>query len=286
MAESFYTSSEAKAEILEIYQEKLDEISIDCEFKKIKTSFGETNVVITGNAEKPPIVLIHGANGCAPIAIESMIDLIDDFKVFAVDVIGQPTLSAETRLSLKDDSYGKWMNEVLKGLDLDDVVLVGASLGGFMCWKTLVADESRIKKTFLIVPAGIVNGNPVTAIFKVFLPMKLYMWTKKEKFLDIFLNSLFTEDDEFARKFLAKVFQHFKMDFTPLPSITEEEARKIATPINIIAAEDDIFFPGKKLLDRASKIFPSLNKTLLLKNTKHVPTIMDNRTMAKFVLEN
>lgn len=284
--ESFYTSKEAKEEILRIYQEKLNELPIEYEFKKVHTSFGETNIIVTGNADKPPLIIIHGANGCAPIAIEALLDLVDRYNVFAIDIVGQPNLSAETRPNLKDDSYGKWVNEILEKLNLSDVILVGASFGGFISWKTLVFDESRIKKTFLLVPAGIVNGNPIKAIFKVFLPMKLFMWTKKEKYLETFLGELFTEKDNFAFKFLSKTFLNFKMDFSPLPTITEKEADQINTPINIVGAEMDTFFPGQKMIERAKNIFPSLNKTILLKNSKHVPDKEANKLIAKFIVEN
>lgn len=31
-------------------------------------------------------------------------------------------------------------------------------------------------------------------------------------------------------------------------------------------------FPGKKMIKRANKVFPSLNSTMLLENSKHVPS--------------
>jgi pimeloyl-ACP methyl ester carboxylesterase len=283
---TLYKSPVHKKVILEIYQEKLDELNIDYHFKEVMTQFGKTNIVVTGNAKNPPLVLVHGSNGCAPIGLEIFPKLAQKYQVFAVDVIAQPNRSSETRPSMKDNSYGKWMNEVMEKMNLKGVTMVGFSFGGLIIWKTLVENESRIKEAFLICPAGIVNGNPLKAIFKVFIPMKRYMWTKKIKFVERFLSALFTERDEFAVKFLSKVFLDFEMDFSPIPTIKENEAKKITIPLTIIGADDDLIFPGAKLLKRAKSIFPSLKKEWLLNDSKHVQRRVDNQKIEALILNS
>lgn len=280
---SFFNNPEAKKDIEKLYHDKLDDLSISYEFLKIETSFGETNIILTGEEGKPPLVLLHGSNGCAPIAIEALIGLVDRFRIYAIDVVGQPNLSAAVRPSMQDNSYGQWMYEVLSRLNIKEVILVGISFGGFISWKTLVFEDKRIAKAFLIVPAGIVNGNPFKALWNVFLPMKLYKWRQQKKYVQQFLNELFTESDEFALAFLSKVFLHFEMDFSPIPLIEKEEAQKISTPVYLIAAEKDLFFPGAKMIHRAKEIFPSLKQTILLKNAKHVPDKTGNQKIIDLI---
>lgn len=283
---SLYTSELAKQEILELYDNKLNELSIEYSSKLIDTKFGKTNVIVTGDSTKPPIVIIHGSNGCAPIGIETYIDLQDSFCIYAVDVIAQPNKSSETRPSMKDDSYGQWLNEVIDQLALKNVTLAGFSFGGLVILKTLINNEENIKEVFLSAPAYIVNGNPIKALFKFFIPMKRYMKTKKQQYLDTFLDSSFSEPDTFAQNFLPKVFTSFDMDFTPVPTISKDEAAKIQTPITIIAAGNDIIFPGQKMIKRSERIFPSLKKTLLLKDSKHVQNREDNSIIAKLIIDS
>ena len=164
---SLYKSLEHKKAILEIYQEKLDELNVGYRFEEVGTEFGITNIVVTGNENNPPLVFVHGSNGCAPIGLEIFPKLAQKHQVFAVDVIAQPNRSSETRPSMKDNSYGKWMNEVMAKMNLTGVTIVGFSFGGLIIWKTLVEDEARIKEAFLICPVGLVNGNPLKAIFNV-----------------------------------------------------------------------------------------------------------------------
>ncbi|PIA78452.1 alpha/beta hydrolase [Gaetbulibacter sp. 4G1] len=280
---SLYKSQIGKKEIISLYDQKLKDLNIDYKYKLINTSFGKTNIIVIGDSSKPPILIIHGSNGCAPISLETYPNLYKDFQVFAIDALAQPNKSAENRLSMKDDSYGFWMNEIINKLSLTDVTMAGFSFGGLIILKTLIQDEKNIKEVFLSAPAFIVNGNPIVLLFKVFIPMKLYMKTKKSKYLEKFLNTLFTEPDTFALEYLSKVFLYFNMDFTPVPVIKDSEAKLITTPINIFAAKKDIMFPGIKMLKRASKIFPSLNNTILLENSKHVQNRIDNNKIEKII---
>jgi pimeloyl-ACP methyl ester carboxylesterase len=282
---SLFKTEAGKNEILGLYDQKLEELHIDFEYIQVKTSFGITNIIATGDGSNPPILLVHGSNGCAPIALETYANLSKRFRVYAVDVIAQPTKSAETRPSMKDDSYGKWMNEVIEKLNIKNVRLAGFSFGGLVILKTLENDESKIKEVFLSAPAYIVNGNPLKALFKIFIPMRRYMRSGKPKFVEAFLKEVFTDRDEFAIKYLSKVFLHFKMDFTPVPIINAEAAKHIKTPITLIAAKNDVMFPGEKMIKRASQIFPSLKRHVLLKNSKHVQSKEDNVRIEHMILE-
>ncbi|GAA3592874.1 alpha/beta hydrolase [Flavivirga amylovorans] len=282
---SLFKSEEGKKEIISLYNEKLAHLNIDYQYLNVETSYGETNIIVSGNSSNPPIIIVHGSNGCAPIAFETYPNLIKKFRVYAIDVLAQPNKSANTRLSMKDSSYGKWMDEVIVSLNIDNVIMAGFSFGGFVILKTLEYDESKIKEVFLSSPAYIVNGNPIKALFKIFIPMKRYMKTQKTKYVESFLDEVFTERDEFAIKYLSKVFLHFKMDFTSLPVINKTKAKSIKTPITLFAGKNDILFPGNKMIKRASRIFPSLKKSKLFENSKHVQNKIQNEEIENIIME-
>lgn len=283
--ESLYKSEAGKKEILKLYDHKLNELGIAYESKLLDTPYGKTNIIVAGDSTKPPLIVVHGSNGCAPIALETYPRLHKQFQVFAIDVLAQPNKSATSRLSMKDNSYGLWINDLINQLELKNVTMAGFSFGGLIILKTLLQDESNIKEVFLSAPAFIVNGNPLIALFKIFIPMKRYMKTHKNRYLEKFLKTLFTDRDEFALKYLSKVFLHFEMDFTPIPVIKKEEASLIKSPMTIIAAKKDIMFPGVKMIKRAKKIFPSLKNTVLLEDSKHVQNRKDNSRIEKLILE-
>ena len=282
---SLFQSKQGKKEILSLYDEKLKSLEIEFEYLTINTSFGNTNIITAGNPLNPPIMLVHGSNGCAPIALETYSNLHKSYRVYAIDVLAQPNKSAETRLSMKDDSYGKWVIELIEKLKIDRVSMAGFSFGGLIILKTLEYDESKISEVFLSSPAYIVNGNPLKALFKIFIPMKQYMKTKNTKYIEKFLAELFTTRDEFAYKYLSKVFVEFEMDFTPVPIIKANKARNIKTPITVFAAQNDVIFPGKKILKRAKKIFPSLKLSKLIIDSKHVQSKEQNLMIEEIIMK-
>jgi len=74
------------------------------------------------------------------------------------------------------------------------------------------------------------------------------------------------------------------MDFTPVPVIKTKSAQTLNTLITLMAAKNDLMFPGEKMIKRASKIFPSLKKTVLLEQSKHVQNKVDNNRIVELII--
>jgi pimeloyl-ACP methyl ester carboxylesterase len=280
---SFFNSPRGKKEVKEALQIELDELPLIYECLTIETSFGNTCVLVTGQENKPPLVLIYGINGCPPFALDLVIRLKDDFRVFAIDGMAQSTLNAETFPSVQNESYGQWMYEVLAWLNIRNAILLGISFGGFISWKTLLLDERHVSRAIFIVPAGFVNGGKWRILRKIWLPFKLYKWLKHSCLVRQVSKELFTDQNEEGLAFFPKWLFHSQMAFSPVPVITKEEAQKIKKPVHLIAAEKDVLFPGEKMLKRARAIFPTLGEVLLLKNSRHVPDRYGNEQIVDFI---
>jgi len=280
----FFKSQEGKSRILSLYNRKLKELSIDYSEKSVDTKYGKTNVLCVGDTNLPPLVLIHGTGGCAPQILESFPHLASQYCVYAIDVLAQPNKSAENRLDMKSLDYGKWLLEVIIKLRLKEVTLVGFSFGGLISLKALEYNETPIKQVFLLAPVYIVNGNPILNLWKMFIPLKKFIKTNNQAYIKKVMDVLFSEYDGFALVFMSTVFQNCNMDFSPLPVISKNRAKSIKTPISIFAAEQDIMFPGKKMIKRAKQIFPSLEEVVLLNGSKHVPNATDFKRIEELIL--
>ncbi len=280
---SFINSPKGKKELKALFQIEPDELPLNYECLPIETSFGHTSVLATGQENKPPLVLVYGVNGCAPFALDLVIRLKDDFRVFAIDGMQHSGLNAESVLSMQDESYGQWMYEVLAWLNIRNAVLLGISFGGFISWKTLMLDQRHVSKGIFIVPAGFVNGSKWQILWKIRLPLQLYRWLKHPCLARQISNELFTEQKEAGLDCFSKWAFHSEMAFSVVPLITKEEAQKMKKPFHLIAAEKDVLFPGVKMLNRAKAIFPSLGEVLLLKDSRHVPDISGNEQIVEFI---
>ncbi len=281
-----FKSQAGKDAILSLYDQKLNALNIEYQTRMVSTSFGETHLITTGDPANPPLVLVHGSNGCAPIALETYPHLMEKYRVFAVDLPAQPNKSEGTRLSMNDLSYGYWMIELMEQLRISNVTMAGFSFGGLVILKTLLTNEAFVKEAFLASPAYIINGNPLSAFWKIFIPLKTYQKTKDPKQVEKFLKALFTERDPFAIEYLSWVFLHFDMDFNPIPVISKSEAASIQTPLTIIGARKDILFPGKKMIKKARKEFPALRRAILLEESRHVQNRAANNQIEELIMNS
>ncbi|MDD7913634.1 alpha/beta hydrolase [Polaribacter ponticola] len=283
---SFFKNAVGKKEVLNFYYKKLDTLNFEVDFITVETSFGDTNIITTKNNNLTPLVLVHGLYSCAPFALDNFKALEQNFKVYAIDILGQPNISDEIRLNSKSNEYGKWMYEIISRLHLFNVYLVGYSLGGYIAYKTLAYEESRIAKAFLISPTGFVKGSIIKLFFSIYVPLKLYKWKQDSKQLAVIVNALSTEKDAFNLHFLSKLIANYKFDFLPLAKVKKKEAKRITTPIYIFAAVKDIVVPGNKLIQKAKKILPSLESVLLLKEGKNQFNTEDKNMITAHILES
>ena len=189
----FFKSEAGKSKILDLYHQKLEDLSIDYSEQLLETKFGITNIISVGDTNLPPLLLIHGTGGCAPQILESFPSLSSKYCVYAIDVLAQPNKSAENRLDMKSLDYGKWLIEIIIKLGLKEVTLVGFSFGGFISLKALEFNETLIKQAFLIAPVYIVNGNPLIGLWKMFIPLKKFIKTNNSKYIKKVMGALFSE---------------------------------------------------------------------------------------------
>ena len=281
--QSIYHPSAAKETFLELYQEKLESLNIPIKLRSIETSFGQTNIIVTGCKQGPPLVLIHGWNACAPLVIEDFSDLQKDFSIYAIDVLGQPNLSDEHRPNIYGEAYGQWLYELISFMNLNDVNLVGISFGALVSWKALIHDGRRISKVFLINPAGVVNVNRWKRFIQLEAVAHLYDWWPQLAFLEHFYQGLHSDYDKFTWTWTQQLLRHYRIDFNLPPTISKTQAKLINEPVFVVASGNDILHPGPALLKRARSIFPSFQKGLLLDNSKHFPNRRDCKRITQFI---
>lgn len=258
--------------ILQLYNQKLDSLKLDFDESKVNTVYGKTNVLILGNAKKPPLVLVHGLNSAAPFAIDKVSFFTDKYQVFVIDVLGQPNKSEFVRLNKKGNSYGAWLLDIIAYLKIKNVTYLGISFGAFPILKSLFIDDKSAKQVFLISPAGLINGSLWQTIFKFLIPLKIFQKTKKEKYLRICLSSFYDDFDADTLNFYKEVFLNFDIDFSLLPNFTTQEISSIKKPITIISSKNDYFVPAKKLKKKYDENNASIKDIIILKHSKHIPS--------------
>jgi len=190
-----------------------------------------------------------------------------------LDTVGQTTKSDETRLSLKNDDYGNWISEVLSQLNIEKAIFIGVSYGGFLLLKLMQVAPQKINKSILVVPGGIVNGNPGSLITKVTFPMFHFLITKSDKSLKRFMDSFYTDYDEEDVAFIKCILLGTKQDHRKPPVVHKTDLENYEAPTYVMVAENDIFFPAEKVIKKSKSIFRNFKGWHMLKGSKHAPDI-------------
>lgn len=257
------------------YAHFLARVAGDKSSRQVETRFGETHVLVTGPPDGEPLLCIHGALASSAHALAEVSGLIERYRIYAPDVVGQSVKSAEVRPPVKGPAHAQWVSDVMDGLGLSRVSIFGVSWGGFIALNTAIHAPDRIDKLVLLVPAGLVSGSAWAGFTKVGWPMMRYKSKPSEERLHRALRHMLTTLDPDWVAFLGEAFQGVKLDFRVPPKAKAKDLEHFDRPTLLIAADKDLSFPGRKLIARAERIIPGLAATELLEDCLHSPPFED-----------
>ncbi|MFD0488539.1 alpha/beta fold hydrolase [Saccharopolyspora spinosporotrichia] len=139
----------------EQYLAALEHWPVDNERLRVPTPEGETFVLACGPATASPLVLLHGSGGNSAQWMDRIAELAARFRVYAVDVIGEPGLSAASRPPAASDRYALWLEAVLDFLGVRSAAVMGSSLGGWLALDFATRRPERVRRLALSCPLGL-----------------------------------------------------------------------------------------------------------------------------------
>jgi hypothetical protein len=85
---SIYASEEVRSRFYRMYDEKMSEWPVPFEDRYIETGYGRIHVVVSGQEDLPPLLLLH-ASGISSWSWKYNVEgLIGAYRVYAIDLIG------------------------------------------------------------------------------------------------------------------------------------------------------------------------------------------------------
>jgi pimeloyl-ACP methyl ester carboxylesterase len=121
----------------------------------VTTREGDTFVLDCGPLDAPPVVLLHGAGSNSAIWQADASRWSATHRLYLVDVIGEPGLSAPSRPDLASDAHARWLDDVLDALSVESAAFVGVSLGGWLATDYAIRRPGRVDRLALRAPGGI-----------------------------------------------------------------------------------------------------------------------------------
>lgn len=271
--DSIYRSPEGKARLLDLYDRGVEALGADVGEEWVETRYGRTHVLTLGPEEAPPLVAFHGGNALNPLSLAWFRPLARGRRIVAPDTVGQPGKSAETRPDPGGDGYGRWAVDVLDGLGLVRVPMVGQSYGAGIILRTAAVAPERIERAALVVPASIVEPRRVALLARLALPMIALRLVPTPGGLRSVSKALFTEPPRgLWAETLQATLEHVDVERRMPRPATREDLAGYEGPTLVIAAERDLLFPGRAVAARAVAAIPGRVDVVLLEGERHVPS--------------
>lgn len=268
---SLYRSARGERALKQLYDRAARRLELPLTDRFVETRFGETHVLVTGPSGAPPLVVLQGGNSLSPLTLAWYRPLARTYRVFAPDTVGHPGYSSSTRPLPRDESYGTWLVDVLDGLRLERPAVIGTSHGAAIALRAAAADPDRVGPAALVVPAGL-TAPRLLSLVRLAIPALLYRLVPTEAALQRAVSPLFTAPPgQLWLDTLEGIFRHVRFE-TRLPRpIESADVAGWRSPAIVLAAEDDLLYPGRRVLRRAREILPRLRNGVLLEGSCHIP---------------
>ncbi|ANZ21111.1 alpha/beta hydrolase fold protein [Streptomyces noursei ATCC 11455] len=259
-ASVLYRSEAGAKEILGRYRAALDAWPVPAEHLRVPTRQGETFVVVSGPPDAPPLVLLHGSGANTSMWWDDVATWSRHFRIYAVDVIGEPGFSAPARPQLASEAPAQWVDDVLDGLGIARAAIVATSLGGWWALDYARRRPERVTQLALLCPGGL--GRQKTGwLFKALLLRAL-----GRKGVGRSVRMVTGLRDPKLQPVLDTViltFTHFKPRTERLPVVPDEALRRFAMPMLVIAGARDALFDSAETARRVRRCAPHATVRLL-----------------------
>lgn len=242
---SIYKTPAGERAVRATYAQALERWPVPHETLRLSTREGETFVLACGPKDKPPLILLHGSGANAAMWMGDAPAWSRAFRLFAVDIIGEPGFSAPSRPPYGSDAYALWLDDVLEGLGLTRAAFMGASLGGWFALDYATRRPERVTQLVLICPGGI--GRTKTGfLLRAALLMAFGAWGRRKAFA-LVAGAAARPDSEAGPvgQGLAAVFQHFRPRRDPLPSFTDAQLSGLRMPVMLVVGGKDVMLDSE-----------------------------------------
>jgi len=218
---------------------------------RVPTSQGETFVIASGKADGPAVVMLHGSGSNAVVWARDAAVLGPYARVYAVDMIGEPGLSAESRPPLASGVYAGWLDEVLAGLGVERCALVGISLGGWLALQYATRRPEKVSAMVLLCPGGV--GKHRNVVLWALPLLLLGGWGRRRFARIIGAPEPASQPTPAAKAFMefnADIHRHFNARRERLPGFSDDALKRLAMPVLTILGGRDVFIDSPGTRDR------------------------------------
>jgi pimeloyl-ACP methyl ester carboxylesterase len=236
-------------ELYKAYNKTLEHWNVPYQEIYVPTSYGKAHVIVTGNKNAAPLVLLHGMNASATMWYPNIKALTGAHRVYAIDLLIEPGKSQRNKEIFSMDAVVDWYFEIFDELELDKFSLVGASEGGWLSTSIAIKESSRVNKLVLLSPLQTFMWIPPSGSMSVNILFSLF--PKKEE-LENVLQTMAVKIDQIEQDFLDQFYvstQHarFGLKKFQIVPFSKDELSTLKMPVLVMIGDQDIINKEKSL---------------------------------------
>jgi pimeloyl-ACP methyl ester carboxylesterase len=257
----------------------------------VRGRFGRTHLVACGPKEAPPLVLLHGFFASLTMWAYNIAELSRDYRVYALDVMGQPSKSIPDQPIGRREDFVEWLTAILDALSISRAHLAGMSYGGWIALNYAIRAPERLQKVILLSPAG--SFMPLTPQFyarSMLLPLP------PGRFWMSNFMSWMTYPENLRQAPTRQLFncivdqmylgvKYFKMQGGVNPiAFADEELRGVKNPVLLLIGRQEVIYSPTASCERAKRLVPAI-RTEVLPKASHDLTFSQAKTVNQRILD-
>ncbi|BBY17443.1 alpha/beta fold hydrolase [Mycolicibacterium litorale] len=253
-----YRSAEAYEHFLAVYRDGMATLPpFDAQFD-VPTAFGTVRAYrFPGHGPGTPVLLLPGRNASTPMYATNLPSLLARRTVYSIDRLGEAGLSVQTASMRGADDDAQWLDEALAGLGLDQVHLMGVSMGGWTTVNYAARRPGRAASLVLLDPVMTFDRIPVPTLFAsvaMFAPgvpesirRRVVSWISGGADVDdVVMEARLI--DAASRDFVLKL---------PAPKpITDDQLRSLEVPVLALLGGRSVMLRADRAAERARNTLP------------------------------
>jgi pimeloyl-ACP methyl ester carboxylesterase len=259
------------ATFLATYDALLKQWPVPYEELDVATRFGRTHVIVAGPKDAPPLVLLHGYLATSIMWAPNVVDFSRNRRVYAIDIIGQPSKSVPEEPVRATADYNSWLTATLDGLHLGHVTLLGMSFGGWVALKYAIATPERIQQLVLLSPGGLlpmVRQFAVRGMLMTFFPSRLTVnsfmkWAGLANATGEWDASAFLRLMYLGVKHFRTADDTLRANAAAANPLSDDELRSLRMPVLLLFGDGEVIYNPAEALARARRLIPDLQSELI-----------------------
>lgn len=258
-----FRSEEQRENYFKEYDKALAQLDTPHIEEYVDTSYGSTHVIHCGRGIGGKIVMLHCMGFTALSWYKNLKELSEHFDIYCIDIIGEPNKTLGNTTNITFDDYMKWLLQVLDGLNIERVNIVGWSFGGFLATGFAINHPERVEKICALSPAATV----AKLNFQFYLKLFPALFSGKDKRINSFLKWASGNDEIDYKNPAFAMFSEGMKSFkgwatgNKLYVYSDNDFKKMKMPYLLILGSSDPIYK-KNAVNQIVKNISALNKNI------------------------